>query len=142
MPHAVKLSNTLVEDAKSAADVERRSVASQIEHWARLGRAVERDLNSPSLQGLIARSEPGTEPSDGLLASRLGSALNAALQPAAREALANDLAHHYRYGTDAAFPGYVVRDDPNGMRTPGRFVDRKFQPLAGLQPAARPDDAT
>lgn len=140
MPHAVKLSNALVDEAKSAAGSERRSVASQIEHWARLGRAIEQDLNSPSLQGLIARSASEGEPSTGALPARLGAALDAALQPASRQALAGDLAQRYRYGTDAAFPGYVVRDDPNGTRTPGRFVDRKFQPLTGLQPA-RPQPA-
>jgi hypothetical protein len=129
MPHAVKLSNGLIEDARAAAELEHRSVASQIEHWARLGRALEQDLHPPALQGLIARSAADGGPSDGSLATRLGAAIDAALEPAARAALADDLGQRYRYGTDKAFPGYLVRDDPDGGRVPGRFIDRSFVPL-------------
>ncbi len=37
----VKLSRSLVEEARQEADAFSRSVAAQIEHWVRLGRAVE-----------------------------------------------------------------------------------------------------
>jgi len=32
------------------------------------------------------------------------------------------------YGTDPCFPGMVVRIDPDGTRTPGRFENRRFVP--------------
>jgi len=40
--HAVKLSDELVESAKHESEIYSRSMAQQIEHWARIGRAVER----------------------------------------------------------------------------------------------------
>jgi hypothetical protein len=128
MPQAVKLSDALVADAKRDAELGNRSVAGQIEHWARLGRAIEQDLASPALREvtLQAAADP---PVSGSLASRLGEALDAALRPAERAAFAAELAGRVRYGTDPAFPGYLVRDEPDGTRTPGRYVNRSFQPL-------------
>jgi len=43
----VKLSDTLVLDARLTAEVSERSIAGQIEFWAKLGRAIE-----PLLQGV------------------------------------------------------------------------------------------
>ena len=45
MPQPVKLSDPLVQAARAAADDADRSIAGQIEHWARLGRAVEATLS-------------------------------------------------------------------------------------------------
>jgi len=42
MPSAVKLGAEFVELARSEGHVMGRSIAGQVEHWARLGRAVER----------------------------------------------------------------------------------------------------
>lgn len=103
MPHAVKLSDALVEEARVAADLENRSVASQIEHWARLGRVVEQDLAAPARQELALHAA-ADRAGAGSLASRIGEALDAALRPAAREAFAAELASRVRYGTDPAFP--------------------------------------
>lgn len=46
MPVTVKLSDALVEDAKVAGATEHRSAPKQIEHWARIGKAV---LENPDL---------------------------------------------------------------------------------------------
>ncbi|MEY4884335.1 MAG: hypothetical protein RIS34_2189 [Pseudomonadota bacterium] len=46
MAVALKLSDELVEDAKSHAAAEHRSVPKQIEYWARMGKAV---LENPEL---------------------------------------------------------------------------------------------
>jgi hypothetical protein len=128
MPHAVKLSTALVQEAKAAAEVASRSVASQIEHWARLGRAVEQDLAAPPLTA-VTLAGSGDAPGSGSLGARLGEAIEQALQPAARKQFAVELAQRVRYGTDPAFPGYVVRDEPDGTRTPGRYSNREFLPL-------------
>lgn len=58
MSSAVKLSTELVESARHESRVYSRSMTQQIEHWARIGRAVERT---------------------GVLASRIHSALKAEL---------------------------------------------------------------
>lgn len=46
MAVALKLSDELVEDAKSTAAAEHRSVPRQIEYWARIGKAV---LENPEM---------------------------------------------------------------------------------------------
>jgi len=128
MPHAVKLSDALIADARAAAKLEDRSIAGQIEHWARLGRAVEQDLAPPALREVTLKAAADL-PGAGSLVARLGEALDVALRPESREAFAAELTARVRYGTDPAFPGYLVRDDPGGTRVPGRYVDREFQPL-------------
>lgn len=57
---SVKLPIALVDKARDAAQPMRRSVASQIEYWATLGRALERaGLSTQDSQALIAREEGG-----------------------------------------------------------------------------------
>lgn len=46
MAIALKLSDDLVEDAKTTASAEHRSVPRQIEYWARIGKAV---LENPEM---------------------------------------------------------------------------------------------
>jgi len=45
MPQPVKLSDPLFQAARDAAQDAERSIAGQIEHWARLGRAIESRLS-------------------------------------------------------------------------------------------------
>ncbi len=47
MAVALKLSDELVEDAKSTAAAEHRSVPRQIEYWARIGKAVLENPDMP-----------------------------------------------------------------------------------------------
>jgi hypothetical protein len=55
---SVKLPATLVNHAREAAHTMRRSVASQIEYWATLGKALEHaGLTTGDSQALIARQE-------------------------------------------------------------------------------------
>jgi hypothetical protein len=55
---SVKLPAALVDKARDAAQPMRRSVASQIEYWATLGRALEHaGLSTQDSQALIAREE-------------------------------------------------------------------------------------
>ncbi|WP_077002457.1 hypothetical protein [Variovorax sp. KK3] len=57
---SVKLPAALVDKARDAAQSMRRSVASQIEYWATLGRALEQTgLSAQDSQALIAREEGG-----------------------------------------------------------------------------------
>lgn len=46
MPQPVKLSDRLLSAARKVAPLANRSIAGQIEHWAVLGRMVEKDLTS------------------------------------------------------------------------------------------------
>ena len=49
---AVKVSLDLIETARESARWADRSVAGQIEHWAKLGRSVETSLSEPAARAL------------------------------------------------------------------------------------------
>ncbi len=120
MSHPVELSDEIVLDARLIAEISQRSVASQIEFWAHLGRAIE-----PLLEGsrALALRRAGTvRPLSECLASvesdegrqRVASYLDSRPFP------------HYQPAPGA--PGLLVRVDEDGTRTLGRFVGREFQP--------------
>jgi len=118
MSQPVKLSTSLILDARLTSEITERSIAGQIEFWARLGRAIE-----PLLQGAqsLALSRAGaTMPLSDCLAS-VDSA-------AGRERLAAYLHSqpypHYEPAPDTA--GLLIRTDASGQRALGRFVRREF----------------
>ena len=49
MPTAIQLSELLIEEAKPYAQAMHRSVAEQIEYWARLGKVAEENPDLPIL---------------------------------------------------------------------------------------------
>ena len=59
MPTAINLSELLIEEAKPFAQVMHRSVAQQIEYWARLGKVAEENPDLPinMLQDILASIE-------------------------------------------------------------------------------------
>jgi hypothetical protein len=118
MGQPVKMSDALVLDARLTGETAERSIAGQIEFWARLGRAIE-----PLLRGdraLALRRSGDAAP----LSKRLGS-VDA---PAGRRRLTGHLKTlpypHYEH---ADSPGLLVKIDADGRRTLGRFVNRRFQ---------------
>jgi hypothetical protein len=117
MGQPVKMSDGLVLDARLAGEAMERSIASQIEFWARLGRAIE-----PLLEGhqTLALSRAGA-------AMPLSACLAQVATAEGRARLAEHL-HERPYPHYEAGPGsLLVRIDSNGKRTVGRFVNRKFQ---------------
>ena len=99
---SVKLSAGLVKDARTASQIMRRSVASQIEYWATLGRALEgAGLTAADSHALIARQERAKYATlqpmstlsmemDDLYAYMLALAKSGALSVRAKEAIANE----------------------------------------------------
>jgi hypothetical protein len=132
MPQPVKLSDELVAAARKMAVDANRSIAGQVEHWASLGRAIEGLLTSADAhslkrsKGSISKAIP-----DSARRLAVATAIAQALDSSSHIGLAERVAPNDRprYGSDPAFPGLVVRVDPDGTRTPGRFVDRQFVPL-------------
>ena len=59
MPTAINLSELLIEEAKPFAQAMHRSVAQQIEYWARLGKVAEENPDLPinMLQDILASIE-------------------------------------------------------------------------------------
>jgi len=118
MSQPVKLSDALVLDARLAGEVLERSIAGQVEFWARLGRAVE-----PLLQGTQALAL-----SRNAAARPLSACLAEVDSPQGRDRVVQFLQTqpypHYEAAPNA--PGLLVRIEANGRRTLGRFVNREF----------------
>jgi hypothetical protein len=121
MSQPVKLSDSLVLDARIAGEVVERSIAGQVEYWAKLGRAVEQLIRGPQALALCrnAASQP--------LSACLESVDSAEGRQRVTDFLQGQPFPHYEPHPDQ--PGLLVRIEENGHRTVGRFVNRQFQPV-------------
>jgi hypothetical protein len=118
MSQPVKLSDTLVLDARLTAKTAERSIAGQIEYWAKLGRALE-----PLLQGVqaMALSRAGS-------ARPISECLESADSPKGRKRVAEHLnTLPYPHYEQSKTPGLLIRITADGKRTTGRFVNRQFE---------------
>lgn len=121
MSQPVKVSDTLILDARVAGKVVERSIAGQIEFWAKIGRALE-----PLLRGdqMLALCQAGSVKS-------LSECLESVDSPAGRQRV---IAHlktrpYPHYEAAPGSPGLLLRIEADGKRTMGRFVNRQFQPV-------------
>jgi hypothetical protein len=117
MSQPVKLSDALVLDARLAAEAQERSIAGQVEFWAKLGRSVELLLDG---QEMMALRRTGVTP--------LSELVEMVDTPAGRKKLKDHLEsepypHFEAHPTQA---GLLIRTEENGQRTVGRFVNREF----------------
>jgi hypothetical protein len=119
MSQPVKLSDALVLDARLAAESVERSIAGQVEFWARLGRAIEPLLQGDQVLALCRSS--AVQP--------LSECLKSVDSPEGRKRVWDFLQSqpfpHYEPHPKA--PGLLVRVDADGKRTTGRFVNRQFE---------------
>jgi hypothetical protein len=119
MGQPVKLSDALILDARVAGETFERSLAGQVEFWARLGRAMERLMSTAEIIDLKQRSD--RRPLSECLRSVDGEAGRART----RAVLAARPFPHFEPAPGR--PGHVVKIDEDGARTVGRFVGRVFQ---------------
>lgn len=120
MSQPVKVSDTLVLDARLTGEVAERSIAGQIEFWARLGRAIEPFLRTD--QALALRRAGDSKP--------LSEYLLSVDSPQGRKRLTEHLkSRPYPHYEPADAPGLLVRIEANGKRTIGRFINRQFQAI-------------
>lgn len=121
MSQPVKLSDGLVLDARLAGKVMERSIAGQVEFWARIGRSLENVLDGRQVFELCRK---GT-------ARPVLECLASADTPAGRRRVAAVLRTgpfpHYEQHPERR--GLLVRIAEDGERTTGRFVNRQFQPV-------------
>ena len=126
MSQPVKLSNGLVLDARMAGKAMERSIAGQVEFWARIGRAIE-----PMLQGVqvLALAQKGA-------ARSLSDCLKTVDSPAGRRRVAAflDAQDFPRYEAHPRNRRWLIRTDAGGKRTVGRFVNREFRPVKAGKP--------
>ncbi|MBI5440307.1 MAG: hypothetical protein HY900_03745 [Deltaproteobacteria bacterium] len=127
----MKLSREFVEAARLEAEASHRSLAAQVEHWASLGRAVERALGHSDVLALkggggeLSRAFPEESKQRAIL-----QLLETVASSSDRSPVLERVGRGARtvYATDPEFPGMIVRIDPDGTRTPGRFENRRFVP--------------
>jgi len=114
----VKLSDALVLDARLAGEVQERSIAGQVEFWAKLGRSVELLLDGRHLLSLCRTS--GFIP--------LADLVDVVDTPRGRQMFADHLAGEPfpHYEAHPTKKGLLVRIEAGGTRTVGRFVNRVF----------------
>lgn len=121
MSQPVKLSDALVLDARLAGNTVERSIAGQVEFWARIGRAVEPLLQGAQVLALCRNA----------VARPLSECLESVDLPEGRERLADYLQSqpypHYQPHPNKA--GLLVRVEANGKRTVGRFINRQFKSI-------------
>ena len=115
----MKLSDQLVLDARLTSEDADRSIAGQIEFWAKLGRAIEPLLLGTQVLALRRAGE----------VKPLSACIEAVDSPEGRRLVAEHLDSqpfpHYEAAPDR--PGMLIRIDADGKRTVGRFVRRRFK---------------
>jgi hypothetical protein len=119
MSQPVKVSDALLLDARIAGEAVERSIAGQIEFWAKIGRALE-----PLLRGdhVLALCRSGN-------VKPLSACLGSVDSPSGRRRVFEHLKTkpYPHYEAAAESPGLLVRTEADGRRTVGRFVNRQFQ---------------
>jgi len=126
MSQPVKVSDNLLLDARLAGESMHRSIAGQVEFWARLGRAIEPLLGGAQAMALCRSGA----------ARSVSECVESADSPAGRGRVATYLAMepfpHFEPAADA--PGLLVKIDADGRRTIGRFVKRRFVAVRAKTP--------
>jgi hypothetical protein len=127
MRTSVKLPEDLIQDARDEAKAADRSIPSQIEHWARLGRTVEHLLLHDEVVAL-QRANSNAEDQHVPAGRR---AIVAALRRVASDrtcpVLLSSIMENRPVYQDAG-GGLVEQIDRDGTRRVGRFVNRRFTP--------------
>ncbi len=121
MSQPVKLSDSLVLDARVTGEIVERSIAGQVEFWARLGRAMELLLEGPQVLALCRNA--GARP--------LSACLDSVDSPEGRQRVSEflDSQPFPHYEPHPVRAGLLVRTDSNGHQTVGRFLHRQFEPV-------------
>ena len=118
MSQPVKLSNQLVTDARGIGQLTQRSIAGQVEFWARLGQSVEPLLRGDRVLALQSRDSVRS----------LSDAIAEVDAPEGKRRLQDYLEKrpfpHFEACPDDA--KLLIKIDEDGSRTRGRFVNREF----------------
>ena len=119
MSQPVKLSDSLVLDARLTGEVAQRSIAGQIEFWGGLGKAVETLLRGREVLALCKSG--GNRP----LSESLESVDSLAGRQRVKDYMETRPFPHYEPAPGRH--GFLVRTDEDGRRAIGRFVNRHFE---------------
>ncbi len=128
---AIKISSTLAEQARAAADDADRSLTGQIEHWARLGRSLEPSLSPPAIAALkksggdLSALEDEHERASVLAVL---DAFRATPRAELRQRLGLD--RKVRFEPDPRSVRGIIRISPDGTRRRGTMKGRTFVPAS------------
>lgn len=105
-------------EARTVGEIAERSIAGQVEFWARLGKSLE-----PLLRGdrALALQQAGAAQTLSGIISKVDSAEGRQRVHAYLETQAYP---HFEQCPDE--PGMLVKIDEDGTRTRGRFINREF----------------
>jgi ParD-like antitoxin of type II bacterial toxin-antitoxin system len=117
MGQPVKLSDELILDARVAAAAMQRSIAGQVEFWARIGESLERVAHRSQIERLQEKAA--------LPLSKIVATIN---RPAGRARLKAylDSRPFPRFSPHPKLARTFVREDADGSRTVGRFMRGEF----------------
>jgi hypothetical protein len=126
MSQPVKLSDALVLDARLAAKEQERSIAGQVEYWAKLGQSIDGMINGRQAAALRRSVVP-----------TLSELVEVVDTPEGREKLkayleTEPFPHFEAHPAEA---GMLIRTEESGEVTAGRFVNREFVVDLGLTAA-------
>jgi hypothetical protein len=120
MGQPVKLSDALVMEARIAGEAMQRSIAGQVEFWARIGKTVERVASRTQIERLQARAT--------LSLSEIVATINAPEGRARLQAYL-DSRPFPRFSAHPELAKTMIREDADGSRVVGRFRDGAFEPI-------------
>jgi ParD-like antitoxin of type II ParDE toxin-antitoxin system len=122
MSQPVKLSDELVMEARVAGAAMQRSIAGQVEFWARLGMTLERGLTGGQQVGLLQRvsTEELLERLKNVNQSEGRARLEAYLK-------AREFPRFWAHPVEARV---FIREDADGTKTVGKFKGREFVQLS------------
>ena len=120
MGQPVKLSDALVMEARIAGEAMQRSIAGQVEFWARIGKTVERVANRTQMERLQARAA--------LPLSEIVATING---PEGRARLQSylDSRPFPRFAAHPELARTFIREEADGTRIVGRFNRGVFEPM-------------
>jgi len=128
----VKISESLLLDARVTGEAAERSIAGQVEFWARLGRAIE-----PLIRGetaLALRRAGDSKP----LSECIASIDSSEGRTRVTKYLKSLPFPHYEQADES---GLLVQIQADGKRALGRFVNRKFQAVTRPKRGNKTKDA-
>jgi hypothetical protein len=118
MSQPVKLSDELVLDARLEGEQQQRSIAGQVEYWARLGRYLDDLIDGRARRALLQGSGKR------LLSELIGSVSQPEGRARLQAVLDSEPFPHFAPSPDRK--GYLVRTEADGSRSVGRFINRDF----------------
>jgi hypothetical protein len=118
MSQPVKLSDALVMEARIEGEAMERSIAGQVEFWARIGKSVEGLLTGQQMRVI------GREASSEAVLKRLDTVDSVEGRQRVKDYLASQPYPHYFAHSDKK--GLLIREEEDGQRTVGRFINREF----------------